>query len=259
MKRLVLYTLVGLLVYALALAWLIPSERWFGLWQSHAPQWTAGALTGNIFAGSVQQLQTSQHRVGELHWRWRPSALLSGKLGFHLRFSDGEAQLEGDIFFGLIAPARSPIRFLHLQGKLPLTHITGWLNLPPQTFAALLQADGLEFIIDPAQERLLAADGLLIIEQVQLIGSNSLDLGTFELQLNTVAGHIQGLVEDIDSPLELQTRLLVEAAENYRIDYQLQGELAARPQADQAIRSLLSLLGTATADGKQHFSFQGRI
>ena len=259
MKRVALYALLGLFAYTIALVWLVPAERWFGLWQAYAPEWTASSLDGNIFAGSIQELQISQRRIGDLRWRWQPSALLRGKLGYRWQLADSASQLEGEVLLGLIAPTSSPIRLARLQGELRLATLIDWLGLSPQAFAALLQADPLTLQVDPAQERLLAADGLIIIKQVRVTGAQPLDLGTFELRLSTEAETIQGFAQDTDSPLELLARLNVQAAENYQINYQIQGEIAARLQADETIRTVIQLLGTAEADGKQSFDFRGRF
>lgn len=268
-KRIILYSSAGLLIYLLALLWLLPAERWFALWQQTAPAWTASRLDGNIFSGSVQQLRYAQRDFGDIDWRWLPGRLLRGQLAYsvHLSTAVPEHQLSGR----LVLSWNQSVSLEMLQGQLPASVLQRWLELPDLGFTALVAPDRLNLTLAGTPVRLQAADGLIRARQIVIRnaaqGIKPISLGTLQLQLDSRQDAIHGTAQDLDGPengpengpdkgpVALQADIILNPDGRYRIT----GQISPRPSADETVRTLLQLLLGPAGNGTHRLNLSGRL
>ncbi|MEZ5593963.1 MAG: type II secretion system protein N [Gammaproteobacteria bacterium] len=260
-KRIILYSSVGLLIYLLALLWLMPAERWFALWQQTAPAWTASRLDGNIFSGSVQQLRYAQRDFGDIEWHWLPSRLLRGQLAYsvHLSTAAPDHQLSGRL---VLSWSRS-VSLEMLQGQLPTSVLQRWLELPDLGFSALVAPERLNLTLTGTPVRLQTADGLIKVHQIVIRnaaqGIKPMSLGALQLQLDSRQDTIHATAQDLRDPenglLALQADIILNPDGRYRIT----GQISPRPSADESVRALLQLLLGTARDSTHRLNLSGRL
>lgn len=245
MKRIFILFLSGLLVYLLAVLWLLPAERWLAIVQTQLPQLRVAQISGNIFAGRSAGVRFNQLFIPEFNWHWQSAALPK----WHWQIAAGLDRLNGGAKISL----GTKVKLENIQGQLALNTVSRWLNLPFSSGQGQLHIKELELILNPAQSRLHSAEGLLIIEQLQLSGKTPLT-GSFELRLSTDNNQIQGIITSLDSPLVVQARLLL--TDN---QYQINGQISAHSNADAELRAMLQQFGNAGTDGKHQFQYSGQL
>jgi len=250
-KKILLYTAFGLLVYLLALLGQLPASSGFALLQQIDPQWSATALNGSVFKGTAQQLRYRQQTLGDLDWHWQPSGLLRGGLAYALHLRAATTDLQSELMLSL--PRELSLR--NLRGQVTTQTLLRSLGQPPPSFTARLNPTGLNLALSTPQARLQAADGSVTVDQIVIAGLEPVDFGVLNIQLSTRQNAIHTTVQSTNSPVAL----VAEGVLSPTGEYQLTGSLSPRPSADESVRSLLPLLGSPAADGAYRLDLSGRL
>lgn len=218
-----------------------------------AYQWFApgelilSGINGSVWRGTAQQGSASGIYLADLKWKFRPLALLAGKLEFA-----SSSKLASGFFDANVA--------VGVGGSLTLSDVAGALTL--DTLAAVLPLTGIEGDVSVQFEELVVENGLPVVATGTLNIANLVSrllsptrLGDFRAEFQTQDDGILGSVEAISGVLDLGGTIRLGRDRNYAFV----GKVAAKPAAPVNIAQQIQLLGSPDAQGKREFRIEGRF
>lgn len=245
MRRVVLTSIAALLAFAVILLVRFPAH------------WAAGALpanvacsgiSGTLWRGSCALLLVENVPAGRLEWQLRPARLLAGKLAAHATLTRDSARIDAEVELG----AGRHITARNLAALLPLdpSIVPG----VPGELRGTLRAD---LPLLRLQQRIVRdVQGRIEVRDLVQHGSNPLPLGSYVVTFPPEAaagGEPLGRLEDAGGPLAVTGTLRLTAEPGWV----LEGTVAARPEAREALANQLRFLGAADAAGRRVFSLAG--
>lgn len=249
MKAVLAYVLLGLSAFLLSLALLAPATlvtNWLGV---RLPGFSVQTVEGTAADGSARGVRWRGVRIERLTWRWRPPALLAGRLAFKLQADDPEIQLTGSAAVGLN-------RRLHLQdfnGRLPLAKLSAAAGQSKAPLQGILELDLREADLNDAGQPLTAV-GVARLRELRAVLGQAFNIGDFTVRLTPAQPEgVQGAIKDHGGPLALDGALHLAPDGRYRFN----GRAAVRDAGNQALRQAMGLLGPPGDDGRWTLNFSG--
>lgn len=246
MKRALGYGLLGLAAFLLFLLLRVPANLVTDQVGARLSDFSVQGVEGTATEGTMLGARWRGARIERLTWRWRPLALLRGRLEFDLSADDPEIKLTGNAAMGLGRQAR----FRDLAGRLPLSRLGNLAgNLPLQ--------GTVEFALPEldlgATGRPLVARGTVRLLNLRTALNPPTSIGDFVIQLDSTSEDVRGKIKDNNGPLALDGTLSLLPDGRYRFD----GQAAVRDAANQSLRQAMSLLGPPGGDGRWALNFSG--
>ena len=242
----------GLAAYLLALLFTVPAELLRGPLQTWLPEVRLGALSGHAHAGRVDPLTVAGVALDRAAWRWRPSALLSGRLGFEVSVDSGAGRVA---LHATRAPGSDLLELAAVRGSLDLDGLGRVLPRLPFRARGRLLLEELAVDLDPTGWPGRAGGGFQL-QQAVLSAPVALNLATVAGTLGMDGAR---LVVDFtlaaDAALTGTGRLLLAADGGYR----LAARLAPGAAADPDSTALLRQAGRPAADGSVQVDLAGRL
>ncbi len=243
MKR---YVTAGLLVLLAILITTFPARI--------AYQWLAPTdlkltgVSGSIWRGEAREGLAGGAYIQDIEWRFRPAALLGGKLAFTTSSRPVSGNLQTDVSIA----ADGSLALTKLSGSLPLglAHpafqqggINGDLILQ---FASLVIRDGVP----------VEVEGSVTIGNFAAPLISDSRLGDYRADFVTTSEGVTGTVVDTSGVLDVTGKLSLSSDQSYR----LLGEVRPLPGAPAGIDQQLQFaLGTPDANGFRPFRFEGQL
>ncbi|HRD65868.1 MAG TPA: type II secretion system protein N [Candidatus Competibacter sp.] len=249
MKRALGYGLLGLAAFLLFLLLRVPANLVTGQVGTRLSDFSVQDVEGTATEGTMLGARWRGARIERLTWRWRPLALLLGRLEFNLSADDPEIKLIGNAAMGL----GRQVHFRDLAGRLPLSRLGNLAgNLPLQ--------GTVEFALPEldlgATGRPLAARGTVRLLNLRTALNPPTSIGDFVVQLDSTSTEgVRGKIKDNNGPLVLDGTLGLLPDGRYRFD----GQAAVRDAANQSLRQAMSLLGPPGSDGRWTLNFSGAL
>ncbi len=245
MQRWTRLAVTGAAVFLAGLVLLFPARvayDWF------APETVRlSGLSGTVWSGSAAEGTFGGFYAGDLRWRFRPAALLSGKIGYAVSAEPAGGLLESKV---AISPAGA-VHLADLRAGLPLAALAD--------NAALA---GIEGVLDLQLGTLVLDDGWPVraagtaeVRGVVVPPLSSAPLGDYGAQFETADEVVTGRFEDVSGVLDLSGTLELRAGGAYIVS----GRVRATPTAPTALAQQLRYLGSADADGMRTFRFEGQL
>ena len=202
---------------------------------------------GSVWRGSCKGLRVAGLSLESVAWQLHPLALLRLRLGLDLQVDD--ARVAGQAQLDLSPGGRLEAR--NLRAHLPID--PGLLPLFPRGWGGELELalDALQLVDNHpvALRGALHARGLRRFAPPMALGDYVL---RFE-QAPDANGRQLGQLRDEGGPLALAGQLQLGSDGQY----ELNGLVAARPEAGAELAHDLEMLGPADADGRRPFSLAG--
>ncbi|MGB4948836.1 MAG: type II secretion system protein N [Candidatus Competibacter denitrificans] len=251
MKALWGYSALGIVAFLVFLLLLAPATLVADQIGSRLVGFTVRGVEGRAIAGALSSVRWRDLSIDRLTWRWRPRALLEGRLGINLQTEDPEIKLAGNAALGL----NRQITLGDLTGRLPLNRVSNLAaagNLPLEGMVVL---DLRNLALD-ATGRPTAAQGTIRLLNLRVNLGQPLPLGDYELRLDSAGSEgMQGKIKDINAPLVLEGTLSLQPDGRYRFA----GQAMVRDPNNQVLRQAMSLLGPPGADGRWPLNFSGAL
>ena len=242
MKRLVI---LGILIFLGVLLAMFPARVAYN-WFAPAELKLSG-ITGSVWNGSAAEAYAAGAYVRNISWRFKPSSLLSGGLGFKTRSNPASGTLIADV-------AVSP------GGNLLLSNLSG--NLPLDLLSPAMQQSGirgdiaLEFVTVVVRNgMLIAADGSVTVSDLFVPDLSSSRIGDFRADIRTNDSSVAGSVEDVSGVLDVAGTISLER----NGQYSLIGQVAPTPMTPPSIVNQLRILGSPNERGQHEFRFEGQL
>lgn len=256
MRQSILLTLLGLAGYAFFLLITLPMSLALD-WSGKLPaDVTTYGIEGSVMDGRADALIWQNWRFERLQWQFAPLEMLSGRLGYHLSFTnpDGSGSANAGIGLG------NSIHLDQLALRLPLSQLSQqWPS--SNRFGGDLEADLSEFSIEDG--RIDAASGSLLWSAAHLRSDPPTALGSFRAELQAVGqdGEVlfRGPVSDTGGALSASGQLELNTEGLWQIHSKLALRTSASPRGNTALAALFNSLGRVGADGKLDFALQGQL
>lgn len=237
---------LGLAVYLVVLIATLPAAF---VWRLAAPADAAAAgIEGTAWRGGAATAVIAGTRLTGLRWSLQPLDLLRARLGlrFDTRLDEGFAR--GRL---AVSPGGQRVWMRDVQAALalqPLATAAGYRGVAGQLSIELEQL----VLVDEWPERLRAR---IDIGQLVISDLGREALGDFALDLDGADGRVRGDLSDRGGPVQVRAALRLEPDRSY----ELEGLVQPRPQATQALREIIEMLGAPDAAGMRSFGVAGRL
>ena len=217
-------------------------------WQWIAPPGIAlQDISGTVWRGGAREANAGGVYLTDVRWRFHPLSLLGGRIEYRVGAQPVSGSLEADLSIAA-------------GGAIRLQAVTA--SLPIAALGAFIEVTGLSGDVSLQVEQLVIDDGLPV-DVAGRVGLANLvisplaptPLGDFEGTLETVDGVIRGEVADVSGVLDLRGSLELRPDRTYLFT----GLIATRPGAPAAIEEQLQYLGSADAEGRHRFGFEGQL
>ena len=226
---------------AKAINWFAPAE------------FSASGITGTVWSGSAALASVPDLPMRDLRWSIRGASLLIGRLSGQLsaRLSGGfvESEFSNSLSTTRLRQLRTSTSLETLSGFLPVSGAHGQVSI---ALGELIVSDGWP-------TAMVGTIGLsqLEVEPFAGAGNQMITLGDYEVVFAESASPVlQGLISDSSGPLELSGTLSLYSNREYEVE----GWLVARPQAQrELVQGLSIMLPEPDASGRRAFSFPGSL
>lgn len=204
-------------------------------------------VSGTVWHGSCGQVSSDGMKVAGVSWRLHPLALLALELSADLSSIDPNAG--GSASVVLTRSADESITDLH--ATLPLA--AGSPLLPADTTATLVLSLP---SVRLHHDRLTSVEGSIEVQHVRVSNPAS-ELGSYELQLqpSPSGATTEGQLHDLEGPLQVSAQLRLQPSGEYEIN----GTVTPRANANEDLNRILQYLGPADAQGRRPFSLAGTL
>jgi general secretion pathway protein N len=238
----------GALAYLLVLVVTFPAARLAPLLERQVAGLSLHAIDGSVFSGQAGHLVYQGLDFGELTWRFRPAALLLGRMAYHLELAGSANPGHADIAFTPWGHVYGQDIELLLSPELLVRHFAA---VPVETSGELhLQIDTFrmtgEFPEDVA--------GLISWEDGVILAPVELILGDVSMTLNSQGDALLGSIAD-GGRLEAAGDMQLFADGRYLLDLQI---LPDNEMSDETL-AVLETLGQVLPDSRLLFKTSGRL
>jgi hypothetical protein len=244
------YLGLGVLAYLIFLVTTFPAVRAYPLLKDSLAPLALYDLEGTVWSGRARTAELGPYRMGALSWHSYPWKLLLGRLEFAWMSTEDAAKSHGVAARGL----GGRLHLSEVNANLPVAELSAFLipTLPLKSLG-MLRIELNE--TDIGDNRILATDGVISLENVVFLTPQPVSLGSLTLTLSTVDTGIKGTLLDKGGALQAQGVLMLKPDGSY----QFTGTLASRDRNQPQIQQALAFLGKPTADGKVAVNWSGKL
>ncbi len=238
----------GLLVYLLFLLLNFPAQRGARFLQQQVDGLALQTVTGTLFSGRAGRLQIQEIVLGPVSWSFRPVALLTGRLEYHLDFSG--PLIKGGAYAGVGLSGTVFGRELDMALQ-PDPLINQFSPLRVETAGAFrVRAERFQLVDGFPQE----LRGQVDWTDASIVDPVSLELGDVALVLNSEGEALTGQISNNG-----ETGLAGDISLTPTRDYRLELILAPGPDTPAEIVDMLEGFAEARPGGGYRISDAGRL
>lgn len=248
--RIIRYTLVGLIAFAIGLVAFLPARVAAGWIEQMAPV-SMGGVTGTVFAGHAAYASGPGGAVEDLDWTLRPLSLLLGRVSADVEVASdlgGFSALASRSLFGIT-------RLENVTGRAS----AGWLaRLGGYTFLPIAGDIGLDISEAAFDDQLrfsaLAGQIRMANTRWQLFNP-SVALGRFATALDRSDDGVRMAIVDSEGALALEGQIQIAPDRRYSLDVRMR----ARAGADDRLEQMLGQIAQPDDQGWYRVVEQGRL
>jgi len=250
MKPVWRYSLFAVAAYLLFILVLLPADRVYSLLQQRGIRVpTLYQVSGSIWHGHIDRARIAGLDVNNIEWCLHPWALLIGRLEAGVSLANSTAPL------AVVAGRNLDGSYYIHSGDeaLSIPVLESLITARPSGITGAVSLDLQDIRVQAG--KLQAITGSLQWQQAGLGAPLDIEIGNFELSVNTKDGVIHGTLKDTGGPLQAQGQIVLQADNRYRLTMTLVSRDRSRNDLKQALR----LLGTPSPDGRVSLTLSGRL
>jgi general secretion pathway protein N len=246
------YLLIGLGAYLLIMVISLPAEHVLG-WTAdnqQKPPFTYGYIKGSLWRGKMEAITVNGVALDKLKWRFSPSELLFGRIGFTIQINHAGQELEADVAKGF-------------GNEIQIEDISGVIQaalVPPMIDLAQIGVDG---NVNLNLEELTLSDNQIIYAegQVQWLGSAlkspfAIKVGDLQADLETDdTGAVKAKIKDLGGPTAVSGELTLTQDGNFQVN----GQIKPGADSDPRLGGALSAISKRKPDGSYQISYSARL
>ncbi len=247
MKRILLFALLGLLLFGFFIVHQLPATYITSRLPGNV---VLQGVEGSIWQGEAALLSVNNQPVGKLNWQWQLAPLLSGQWGYRL-------EIAGDAVTGNTRVA------LGFDQQLTLSQLA--LEIDGAYLSVLAQPNrnmhlsGV-FVIDSPEVAIkhnwpVSGSALILWQDAGLYGDLPMQFGALEAAVTMVEQQLVADLKDNGGALELDGTASLSPQREYQVDLRLR----ARAEANDNLRTSLKLLSAPDLTGRHRVVFHGGL
>lgn len=236
---------IGIAVFVLGVILLFPARvayHWFA-----PPQLQLGGISGTVWSGRAAEAALGGLYFRSLEWQFRPTALLTGKLGYGIESAPAGSYVKGDVAVGMGATVTAS----DIEAVLPLAYL-----------GRLLGAGNIEGRLTASITEFRAEDGVPVhangtaeITGLYIPQVSDAAIGGFKAEFFSEDSGITASIEDETAVIDLAGSLQLSREGAYL----LQAQIGATSRTPAGLRQQLEYLGPANARGQRPLRLEGRL
>jgi general secretion pathway protein N len=207
-----------------------------------------GMTSGTIWNGSTDSLNVGGRSYGAFRWTLRPLQLFRGRLAFdgELLRNDGQARGRIGLGFGNRVSARD------LDINLPLAALA--TGVGPPGWSGVVRARLQSVDLTPGVAPQIV--GTIEVHGLQAPPPGGAAIGSYAITFDAGSardGKLIGQIKDLEGPMQVAGTATLAGDRSYVVE----GLVAPRAGAPQAVTDTLRFLGAPDAQGRRPFSVAG--
>lgn len=236
---------VGLVTFVVILVAMFPARV--------ASQWLVpksvrlGGIGGSLWNGHAAEVAVAGEYFSNLRWSLNPLSLLAGRLSLDTELTTIAGPIKGTVAVGLGGTVRldDVSGDLSIRGVHPAfesNHIDGRLSL-----------DLREVVLENGFP--VSAEGNVRVRNLLIAALGPTPVGSFKADVSTRDSAIVAIVGDDDASIDLDGTLTIGTDRSYLFT----GNIAETGSTSAQLQQQLRYLGSADANGRRPFRFEGRL
>ena len=177
---------LGVGAYLLVLVTTFPAGRVSGMLQDQVADLSINGVSGTAFSGQSAQVVYQGLDLGPVHWRFRPLALLLGRLEYRIELTHPD--IHGQFNVGKTLTGRTTVHDLDIE-LLPDRFINHYSTTKVDTSGTLRLAFE---TFNPGTDYAGEVNGRLVWQDAVILDPQSFVLGQLELEVLTADGELVG-------------------------------------------------------------------
>ena len=236
---------VGVATLVLGLVLMFPARiayYWFA-----PPGVALSGIGGTVWSGRAAQISAQGLFLQEVTWRFRPVALLRGRLALDVEATPASGFIEATVSVGF----SETLELDDLRGSIPLQSLERIAGVPGLRGNASLQFDRLAIRGGVP----VAANGVLTVSSLIAPNVHRGSIGGYRAEFFTQNTGVMASVEDTDGVLDLAGSLEIATDRTYRFIAQL----APKANTPDNLRQQMRFLGTPNDRGQYPLRLEGQL
>jgi general secretion pathway protein N len=235
----------GLTAFAIVFVALLPARLLVPLLP---PAVSLGTLDGTLWKGSTDALAVHGRYVGALRWRLRPLQLLRARVAVDVDLSRAGGQAHGRLALG----PGGRLEARDLAASMPIAAFAA--SIAPGGWSGTVHAELASLSLRPGHVPMI--EGTVDVRDLVAPPPNGNAIGSYRVtfdESSLQSDKLVGQLQDLDGPMQVTGTVSLAADRSYV----LEGLVAARSGASNAVIQTLRFLGTPDAQGRRPFSVAG--
>ncbi|MCU7918162.1 MAG: type II secretion system protein N [Candidatus Thiodiazotropha sp. (ex Epidulcina cf. delphinae)] len=246
------YLLVGLGGYLLFMLAELPAQHVLGwtLPDTGKPPFSYGRIKGTLWRGKAEVVNYQGIMLDRVKWRFAPSALLRGRIGFDLQLKYLDQRLGGHIAIG----AGDDYRLADIKGRIRADNLPRLMNLSQIGIDGKIDIELQHLRIEG--QRITSAEGRVRWLDSALLSPISLKAGDLEADLTSNDnGDVKAKIKDMGGTTAVDGELSLTSDGNFS----LSGAIKPGAGADPGLGGALKAIGKSQPDGSIRLNYSGSL
>ncbi|MCG8015432.1 MAG: type II secretion system protein N [Candidatus Thiodiazotropha sp. 'RUGA'] len=246
------YLLIGLGAYLLILVISLPAEHVLGWTAGNSKNmpFTYGTIKGSLWRGKMEALTVNGVPLDKLKWRFSPSELLFGRLGFDIQLNHAGQELQADVAKGF----GKEIQIEDISGVIQAAIIPQLIDM------AQIGVDGNVNLnlqqITLSDNQIIYAEGVVQWLSSALKSPFALKVGDLQADLETDdAGAVRAKIKDLGGATAVDGELSLTPDGNFQVN----GQIKPGADSDPRLGSALNAISKRKSDGSYQLTYSARL
>jgi hypothetical protein len=246
------YLLIGFGTYLFFMLLLLPAQHVLG--------WTAGdmktapltyvAIKGSLWRGKMEAVKVLGTPLDKLKWRFAPTELLFGRVGFDIKLIHAGQELDGDLSIGF----SEQIYLEDISGQLPAEMIPPMIDLRQIGVDGKITLNLEKLILE--NSKITSAEGQIEWRDFALTTPFALKVGNLQADFMTDDnGEVKAKIKDLGGPTGVDGELSLTSAGNF----QVKGLIKPGTDSDPNLGNALNAISKQQPDGSYRITYSMQL
>ncbi|MES9939625.1 MAG: type II secretion system protein N [Candidatus Thiodiazotropha sp. 6PLUC2] len=246
------YLLIGVVAYLLFVLIELPAQHVLG-WATAGtkqPPFTYGTIKGSLWRGKMEAVTVHGIPVDKLKWRFTPTELIFGNIGFDIIVNHAGQELEGNIAIG----SGDQIQIEDISGEIPASMIPPMIDLSQIGVGGNVSLDVQQLTL--TKNQITAVEGEIQWLDSSLKGPFALKVGDLKADLSTgQKGEVKARIKDLGGATSVDGELSLTTDGNF----QVKGQIKPGTDSDPRLGSALKAISKQQSDGSYRITYSTRL
>ena len=246
------YLLIGVGAYLLFVLIELPAQHILGWAVSDSKQFpiTYTSIKGSLWRGKMEAVSIQGIPVDKLKWRFTPSSLIFGRIGFDITLNNAGQELQGNVAIG----SGDRIELEDLSGEIPASMIPPMIDLAQIGVGGKVSVDLQQLTLE--KNRITTAEGQIKWLGSALLSPFAVKIGDLKADLySEQEGEVKAKINDLGGSTAVAGELSLTTDGNFQVN----GEIKPGKNSDSSLESALKAISKRQSDGSYRITFSSRL